>query len=194
MDTIGGWELIEPPVGSGGQGTVYKARSPERKAAIDLNRDRIRGELSRMAATVRPSAPDIETDLSNFISSMTLLTRPDDPATELGALKKFNIPSDNSAEAKAAIGRFEREIEALQTVKHPGILKLIYRNPREHCFVTEYHAKGTLAANQSRYKGDVRSALKAFRTIVDAVAELHKRGSSTATSNHKISLLLQTTV
>jgi hypothetical protein len=32
MEKFGGWEPIEPPLGSGGQGTVYRARTPARVA------------------------------------------------------------------------------------------------------------------------------------------------------------------
>jgi serine/threonine protein kinase len=107
---------------------------------------------------------------------MSELSRPDDPASELGALKKFDVPSDGSPEAEAAMRRLEREVEALRSTQHPRILKLIEANLSERWFVTEYHSRGTLADTQSRYKGDVPLALNAFRTIVEAVAELHKKG------------------
>jgi len=111
-----------------------------------------------------------------FIPSMSELSRPDDLATELGTLKEFDIPSDGSPEAKAAVHRFEREVEALRSIQHPGILRLIEANVTDRWLVTEYHPGGTLANARSRYQGDALSALKAFRSIVDAVAELHKKG------------------
>jgi len=175
MNSFGGWELIELPLGKGGQGTVYKARSPKRAAAIANARRRLGDAIKRLPNSERISPrPNEEAELSNIISSMIELSRPDDPATELGALKKFNIPSDGSPEAEAAVHRFECEVEALQSIQHPGILRLIEANLNERWFVTEYHPGGTLADAQSRYKGDALSALKAFRTIVEAVAELHK--------------------
>jgi serine/threonine protein kinase len=177
METFGGWELIEPPLGRGGQGTVYKARFPQRTVAIANARTRVRDAIWRLSNSERITPkPDDEVELNNLVSSMNELSRPDDPARELGALKKFDIPSDGSPEAVATVHRLEREVEALRAIQHPGILRLIAANPDERWFVTEYHSGGTLAAVQSRYKGDALSALRAFRTIVEAVAELHKKG------------------
>ena len=178
MNDFGGWQVIEPPLGKGGQGTVYKARSPKRTAAMANARNRLRDAIRRLPDPSRHSPPpDEEADLTMFISSMSELSRPDDLATELGALKEFDIPSDGSAEAQAAVHRFEREVEALRSIQHPGILKLIDANVPGRWFVTEYHPGGTLAEDRSRsrYKGDPLSALRAFRSIVEAVAELHKR-------------------
>lgn len=177
MATLGGWELIEPPLGIGGQGTVYRARSPQRVATTANARRELRETIRRLPSPERFSPPpDEEADLTNFISSIGELFRADDPSKELGALKKFNIPADHSIEAQAAVHRFEREVEALRSIQHPGILKLIDANSDERWFVSEYLPRGTLAAAQSTYRGDALSALKGFRTIVEAVAELHRKG------------------
>lgn len=177
MATLGGWELIEPPLGRGGQGTVYKARSPRRAATIANARRGLREAIRRLPTPERFSPPpDEEADLASFISSIGELFRADDLSTELGALKKFDIPADRSAETQAAVHRFEREVEALKSIQHPGILKLIDSNLNERWFVSEYLPKGTLAAALSTYRGDALLALKGFRTIVEAVAELHGKG------------------
>jgi serine/threonine protein kinase len=179
MKNFGGWQVIEPKLGSGGQGTVYRARSPQRTAAIANARSLLRDAMFRLpnSRQIHPP-PNEEIELDNLISSVTNLCRADDIATELGALKEFDIPSDGSTEAQAAVHRFEREVEALRSIQHPGILKLLDSNINERWLVTEYHPDGTLddARSLSRYKGDPLSALRAFHSIVEAVAELHKKG------------------
>jgi serine/threonine protein kinase len=177
MKTIGGWEVIEPPLGRGGQGTVYKARSPWRTGAIANSRQSLFQAIKQLPNLERISPrPDPEALLSSFISSMTELCRADDPSTELGALKKFDIPMDGDVEVQAAVERFEREVEALKSIQHPGILKLIEANVAERWFVTEYHPGGTLANASEQCRGDALSALKAFRSIVEAVTHLHEKG------------------
>lgn len=170
---IGGWEVFELPLGRGGQGTVFKARSPGRARAITNARQSLFQAIKQLC---HPPQANPEVPLNSFISSMTELSRPDDSATELGALKQLDIASDDSAEVEAAVQRFKREVEALKNLQHPGILRLIDANIAQRWFVTEYHPGGTLASASERYKGDALSALKAFRPIVDAVAHLHEKG------------------
>jgi serine/threonine protein kinase len=177
MMAIGGWEVFEPPLGKGGQGTVYKARSPGRARAITNARQSLFQaitQLPNIEGTL--PKPDPEVLLNSFISSMTEISRPDDRMTELGALKQLDIVRDGSTEIQAAMQRFEREVEALKSTQHPGILRLIEASVADRWFVTEYHPGGTLAKASERYKGDALPALKAFRPIVDAVAHLHEKG------------------
>jgi serine/threonine protein kinase len=177
MKTFGGWEVIEPPLGRGGQGTVYKARSPGRTRAIANARQSLFQAIKQQPNIERiQPPPDPELLLSSFISSMSELSRPDDLVIEVGALKQFDINRDGDPEVQAAAQRFEREVEALEFFQHPGILRLIEASVTERWFVTEYHPGGTLANASERYRGDALSALKAFRSIVDAVAHLHEKG------------------
>jgi serine/threonine protein kinase len=174
MSKFGGWEPIEPALGRGGQGTVYKARGPQRAAAITDARRNLLQAIKTIPNIEKTSPrPDPEALLNTFVSAASELSRPDLP-TELGALKIFDIPSDGSAEAQTAAKRLEREVEALRSVPHPGILRLIDANVNERWFVAEYHPGRTLADNRERYRGDALSGLKAFRTIVDGVAQLHE--------------------
>jgi serine/threonine protein kinase len=167
---FGNWEVVGEPIGRGGQGTVFKVRTPKRGAELGQAR------LKLMEAFRELSARNWEVALNNFEASMSGLTRSDDPAADLAALKQFDINADGSPEAQSAIRRFEREVEALQSIQHPGILKLIEANVTERWFVTEFHPRGTLAKAGSLYKGDAISALTAFRSIVEAVAGLHTKG------------------
>jgi serine/threonine protein kinase len=173
---FGGWELIEPALGRGGQGTVYKARSPKRVRAIDDARLSLFSTIKQIPNIERIAPqPNPDTLLKIFISSVTELTRPDDLEAEVGALKQFHIPDGDSSEAQEALRRLEREVEALKSIQHPGVLRLIEANVAERWFVTEYYPSGTLANAHDRYKGDALGALRAFRPIVDAVAHLHEK-------------------
>jgi len=96
--------------------------------------------------------------------------------TEIRALKRFDIAPDNTAEEQAALRRLEREVEVLTSIQHPGILRIIQANVAERWFVTDYYPRGTLAGSLLKYRGEALKALRAFRTIVEAVAELHSRG------------------
>ena len=40
-------------------------------------------------------------------------------------MKQFHITSDGGPEVQVAVRRLEREVEALKTIQHPGILRLI---------------------------------------------------------------------
>src|SRR5580704_519607 len=69
MKNFGGWQVIEPKLGSGGQGTVYKARSPKRTTAIAAARRRLRDAMTRIPDPQRfTPKPDEEADLTMFIS------------------------------------------------------------------------------------------------------------------------------
>jgi serine/threonine protein kinase len=56
----------------------------------------------------------------------------------------------------------------------PGLLKLLSSNEAEQWIVTEYRPEGTIERAPFRYKGRVAQALKAFRSLVETVASLHK--------------------
>src|SRR5260370_18990760 len=117
MKTFGGWEVIEPPLGKGGQGTVYKARSPGRTRAIADARRSLFQAIKQLPNIERISPqPDPEPLLRSFISSMTELSRPDDLATEVGAVKQFDIASDGGAEVQPAAQRFTRQVAALTSI------------------------------------------------------------------------------
>jgi serine/threonine protein kinase len=98
--------------------------------------------------------------------------RPDKP-DELGALKQFKIATDDKHEEERAVGRLQSEVQALENINHPAVLKLLHSNVAERFIVTEYHPSGTLDKQLQRFKGNVLQALETFRTLVDAIADIH---------------------
>lgn len=107
--------------------------------------------------------------------------RPEVPS-ELGALKVFKIPPEGSTlpappESKEfeAIVRLKNEIAALGQGL-PGLPKLLDFNEGERWIVTEYFPERTLEHHPKKYRGKVLPALKAFRSLVQNIALLHKEG------------------
>jgi serine/threonine protein kinase len=93
-----------------------------------------------------------------------------------GAVKLFSIHGSKSRRAEA-LSRLEREVELLEKLDHPNIVKLLDANIGEGWIVMEYLSNGTLADHLPLYKGLAVAALKAFRPLIEGVALLHHVGS-----------------
>jgi len=157
MQKHGGWELIEPPLGVGGQGTVYKARNPARVAERKRCLEQFRDLMDRAR-------------FPEFAEASWLYARPDLPS-ELGALKIFDIP-DGGKDAEEAIGRLKNEVAVLRE-NRPGLIRLLDANEEEHWMVTELMPGGTLEKHPETFMGNALGALKPFRSLVETVASLH---------------------
>jgi serine/threonine protein kinase len=160
-----GWKIVGTQIGKGGQGTVYCARSPQRVSQI--------GELLE-ALRVHFRSISNEYGSEELAKCIVSLGSPD-RAEHLGALKEFEIREGE--EGEKSIGRLEKEIQALQRLRHPAILKLLHANPSERFIVTEYHPNGTLDKHLDLFRGNVLESLKAFRPLVDAVRLIHEQGA-----------------
>jgi serine/threonine protein kinase len=176
-DNYDGWQIIDE-LGKGGQGTVYRARSPERV-------EKIRSLLEALRVQFRGLSNDYGS--KEMAECIVALGSPDN-VEHVGALKRFDIPegfelatqmgftsSASHQEAVKARGRLENEILALRTVQHAAALKLLYSNPTKRFIVTEYHPNGTLGKHLDRYKGRPSEALEAFRPLADAVRAIHEQ-------------------
>jgi serine/threonine protein kinase len=168
MADFDGWEKIDPSLGKGGQGVVYKARSRERVAQIEDAESRINKELRKLPG----NNPLSIRDLAKF---MAVAGGPDN-IKDLGALKIFDIPADGSERAKE-LGRLDNEIVALRNISHPSVLKLLHSNIEKEFIVTEYHPLGTLDGHLKTFAGRALEALLAFRPLVEAVSLIHKRSA-----------------
>ncbi|MGH9342819.1 MAG: protein kinase domain-containing protein [Terriglobia bacterium] len=102
---------------------------------------------------------------------------------ELGALKIFKVLSeDRSAQALPpesenyeAAERLRNEIAVLSQDR-AGLPTLLDSNLAGRWIVTEYFHQGTLEHHPTKYEGEAIGALKAFRSLVQTVASLHKDG------------------
>src|SRR5262245_36354615 len=160
-----GWEPLGEPIGQGGQGRVWKARNPiaKRRRAELVNQIEI--AIKHIPAT----GMDPQRHTQALVNALPELVSLDDQFS-LGALKEFSIPTSAPKEqVEKAIGRLGTEIEALQSIQHPSLIRLLHSNRDKHFIVTEYHRGGTLAGTR-RFVGNPRAALEAFRDLVDGVA------------------------
>jgi serine/threonine protein kinase len=74
---------------------------------------------------------------------------------------------------------FKREIEALQKVLHPNILRVYDYdlNPSAPYWVAEYCTKGSLEdVGADQFKGDIESTVKVLLPIVEALKAAHRAG------------------
>jgi serine/threonine protein kinase len=180
MANFDGWEKIEPPLGEGGQGKVYKARSPARAKHV---RDALSSITSQLMSSGAGNPPR---DAGGLAKLIVEAGGPDD-VKDLGALKVFKIPTDPQERDKAS-GRLDREINALKNANNPAVLKLLASNLGEGFIVTEFHEHGTLADEITNYKGRALEALLAFSPLLKQFILSIEPGRFTVTSNQKTSL------
>ncbi len=166
MANFKGWEKIEPELGEGGQGKVYKARNPGRAKQV---RDSLEGIRQHLTHSGAGSPPRDSLGLAKLIVDVGS----PDADKDLGALKVFKIPTEVPLRDKA-LGRLDREIIALKNAQHPAVLALLDSDMNEGFIVTEFHQRGTLADDIARYRGRALEALLAFRPLVEAVSVIHK--------------------
>lgn len=168
----GNWQTVKR-INGGGQSDVYLVRNANRVAAREESLITI-GKLSSLHL-------DPEGALL-FADAISNLGREETPK-ELGALKVFKIPPEATTtsaipltvEENEAIERLKNEAAALQT-KRPGLPELLDFNIGQRWLVTEFFPNGTVEDHIGRYRGKTLPALRAFRSLVSAVASLHKDG------------------
>ena len=164
---IGRWEVIKP-LGKGGQGQVSLVRSPARVQERDQAVSEILGAnpwqhyLNQLEQRER---------IEQMLPAIWKYARPE-AADDLAALKQFFM-SGSGSDADEAVKRLKNEISILRQGR-PGLVRLIDANEAERWIVTELMSAGTLFDNPTTYKGDVSRSLKTFRSLVEAVAGLHK--------------------
>lgn len=169
MDYRKRWEPFEE-VGSGGQGKV--SRVLDIGQFRELTPNRVKNILHLLVTTLPNSLT------KDMFDQFRLLIRDvvqmDDPQYH-GALKELHQPAD-ARDAALAQERIKREIQAMQTISHRNLLKILDADPDGRWFVSQFHPKRTLEVHSSRYTGNFPAALKALRPLVEGVAELHKQG------------------
>ncbi len=162
----GGWEQLKR-LGEGGQSEVFLARSPKRVE----ERKKLLHDILQVNPWANVTIDEKPGRVEQFAIAISNYARSDTPE-ELGAFKVFKIPA-NKDEANEALGRLRNEISILEQGK-PGLVKLLDSSDRSGWMVTQYMQNDTLDKQPRKYKGDAKNALRAFRSLVQAVTSLHK--------------------
>jgi serine/threonine protein kinase len=168
MATYDGWETVEPPLGEGGQGTVHKARRPQRTEFIHQSSVRLADALRQINENPRIAYAGLAQLIVEIGSP--------DKTEDLGALKVFKIQGPSPARDKA-LGRLSMEVKALESIDYPAVLRLLHHNKDKNFIVTEYHPLGTLDAQLDKYRGRALEALLAFKPLVEGVGLIHRQGA-----------------
>jgi serine/threonine protein kinase len=167
----GDWEVIEP-LGEGGQSTVYLVRKPTRVEQRDVC----------IRKLMESSGQGFNAERAREFAEASFEYARKELPSERGALKVFKIPANGKglppppeSEEFEAIERLKNEITVLSE-KRLGLPALLGSNQDERWIVTEYFPERTLEHHASKYQGKVLPALRAFRSLVETVALIHKEG------------------
>ena len=168
---FGEWEKLESR-GKGGQGEVFRARKipPEPPVSLDRLMDAIRKCAGFSASEREPAASEIVSLIRGIVKGVVAQDH-----AQLGALKVLHEIKDKDAEEKA-MARMARELDAMEKVHHPSLVRILDAGSKEKWFVMEYFSRGTLSGHMGRFRGHVLKALRSFRPLVEAVSELHQKG------------------
>ncbi len=168
MDYSERWE-IRDELGEGGQGKVYlvsnklKSLDIERKIVQSIN------QFSGVSTSEK-----IKEHYESFRGSIIKMLELEKPSQQ-GALKVLHLPED-ARDPNLAEKRIQNEIEAMSKNIHQNLIKIIEVDEDYKWYVSEYYPNGSLSKNRNLFKGDLYSALKSIRPLVEGVSELHKKG------------------
>src|SRR5712664_465948 len=167
MNKYGRWKTARP-LGEGGQGKVYVSLDTHK---LDLTAIKRRISVGRLAHA--GSTQQVLDDSAADLAEAILEYGKRDFLENLGALKVLHTPSESSGFQKQ-LQRMKAEVEALRSVSHSNLIRILDHDLERGWFVMEYFPDGTLAEHLLTFRGDFVSALKQFRSLVEAVEELHR--------------------
>ena len=171
MDYRDRWHIIED-LGAGGQGKVYRVLDKDK---LDIENEIPRAiEDSIIGFTGMQPVGKKKKHFESLRKAIVGLIRAEDPINH-GALKVLHEAKD-ATDFELAEERIKREIEAMASISHPNLLKILDHDPDAKWFVSQFYPKGTLTKNKELFTGNFVKSLRAFRSLVDGVSELHKKG------------------
>jgi serine/threonine protein kinase len=157
------WEEIKK-LGAGGQSQVFLVRNPIR---VTQRSDYLERVQLQAGGCLIDGAAELAESAFNY-------ARPEHPL-ELAALKVFMPRAEGRDAEEQMATRLKNEIAVLSQ-NRPGLIRILDSNVEERWIATEYYPNGTLETHLLRYRGNARSALFAFRSLVSTVANLHRDG------------------
>ncbi|MDD5007249.1 MAG: serine/threonine-protein kinase [Syntrophorhabdaceae bacterium] len=173
MDYNKRWEIVRK-IGEGGQGKVY--------LVYDRNQMGLKpGLIGDLTSNLRHLSDYMSMeDRSKTIQSVKeMFKNIVDIADERnhGALKVLHQPED-ARDPKLVYERIRNEIKAMAKVSYPNLVKILDYDSDGKWLVTKYYPRGNLGdflKGPNPFTGNIVNALKAFRPLVAAVAELHNK-------------------
>jgi len=166
------WEIIAE-IGGGGQGKVFRVLDKLNFDGISLEFVR---NITKSITVLRNN--ELEYDqkqhFEEFRKALRVLINMEDFLNH-GALKVLHDPRE-ARDPGRAHERIKREIDVMSKILHPNLLKILDHDDEGKWFVSQFHPKGDLFDNKSKFTGNLAKALRAFRPIVEGVAILHREG------------------
>lgn len=149
--TKGSWRVIRL-LGRGGQGEVYEAEDVTGLAVGDLQVSKF-GELLSEFDNVSGNYRERDKTTRHIIEMVRGIAR--ENSLPRGAMKEL-LPADAVANAQTALARMKAEIEALRSVEHPRLVRIL--DVESDRFVMEYFPDGALGKKLHFFQGDVLRA------------------------------------
>ena len=164
----GRWEIVEE-LGRGGQGVASLVFDSDK---IDVDRlvPEIWNVFMRLTAPVIPAEQQRAYTLELLGGIEKYLGRNGPLNCAVLKLLHPHLLRDDKAHR-----RLETEVRLLSTLNHSSLTKVLDSQIDQGWFVTPYYSEGTLASTLHRFAGKPVEALRAFRSLVEGVAELHRR-------------------
>ncbi len=171
MDFSEEWEIRGEMIGEGGQGKVYRVipRSMGHYS-VDVNMIRAIKELGNQFGGDDHRKQEFE----QFKKNLFLLFEREKPINQK-ALKVLHKLPEDARDFELAEKRLKNEIKAMSEISHPNLLNIVDFDLDSKWYVSDFFPRGSLSKKLNVCAGDFLRALKAFRPLVEGVAELHKQ-------------------
>lgn len=167
-ERYGNWR-IQRMIAEGGGGKVFLATDTGQHDADQIVLDTMEQLLA--ASRVTATLSERRNNVHALLEAIRAFVLP--PESANGALKVPHRISE-AKEAEVARTRLRKEVEAMQVVSHPALVKIRDVDSAANWFVMDYLPGGTLDDRKGNFTGQPHKALIALRPIVEAIAAIHK--------------------
>jgi serine/threonine protein kinase len=165
MDYTTKWEIVEK-IGGGGQGVVYRVFDK----TIKNNTDPF--IINFLNSIKVAHVNDIQKQLDEFFNLLHERLTIQNISFHK-AIKVLHKPSE-ARDADRSLERIRNEIQAMSSIEHPNLIKMIDTDPDSQWFVMDFYKNRTLSEQYERFYGDPLQSLRNIRPLVEGVIKLHE--------------------